>query len=105
MLKVFDEIRKHSGHSINRTKSQVFFSLNVEESLANSLSLKLGILRCDDLDKYLGVPLHAQESSKSTYAPLLDKLAKKVQNGDHLRISLVGRSTLASRFYPLSNSI
>lgn len=50
-----------SGQKVNLSKSQVFFSGNINDVDATSLSDSLGIAKTDDLGKYLGVPILHQQ--------------------------------------------
>ncbi|KAK5794098.1 hypothetical protein PVK06_035300 [Gossypium arboreum] len=46
-----------SGHKVNNQKSQIYFLAIVDNTVANEIREYLGVIRTDDLGKYLGVPL------------------------------------------------
>ncbi|KAE8729876.1 diacylglycerol O-acyltransferase 2-like [Hibiscus syriacus] len=51
---IFDQFIKFSGHSVNSSKSKVYFSNNVPNNLANDLCSMLGIQRALNLGTYIG---------------------------------------------------
>lgn len=67
-----------SEQKVNYSKSQIFFSANIYDEVANYLSKLAEIPLTKDLGKYLGVPLINQSKSKATYTELLDRFNKKM---------------------------
>lgn len=84
-----------SGQKVNFHKSQVFFSANVNDDLASSLSQALGVNITNDLGKYLGVPMLHQRVSKHPFSFILDKLKKKLSGWKASTLSFAGRGTLS----------
>lgn len=53
-----------------------------------------GMLPCDDLGLYLGVPLHNKRVTKHTYAHIVYKVKKKLASWKASNLSLAGRAML-----------
>lgn len=75
------------------SKISCFFSSNVQERDATSMSRALGIQITEDLGRYLGAPLIHQCVSASSYKFVLDKMRKKLSGWKaqsfHLREGLL----------------
>ena len=65
---------------MNKQKTRVFFSKNINHNIAKQLSEELGVSRTADLGKYLGVPLHHNWVSKNTYKGIMEKVQKKINS-------------------------
>lgn len=63
---------KAFGQKVNYAMSHIYFSPNITDEEAVSLSMVVGIPRTDNLDRYLGVPLLHQSVCKEIYVDLLD---------------------------------
>lgn len=76
-------------------KSKVFFSNNIRDDIAESLSHELGIDQTQDLGIYLGAPLLHQKISNNKFNFILDKMRKKLSMWKAKSLSFAGRLTLA----------
>lgn len=92
---IFHQFCEQLGQKINLHKSQVFFSSNVKDDMAISLSQALGINITKDLGKYLGTPMLHQRTSKHSFSYLLDRMKKKLTGWKAKTLSFAGRVTLA----------
>ncbi|XVF04810.1 hypothetical protein REPUB_Repub05bG0117600 [Reevesia pubescens] len=94
---IMDCVRKFSeasGLNISLNKSRMFVSPNVDRAVARSLSNACGISLTSDLGNYLGVPIIHNRVKKYTYAPLVDKVLKKLADWKGKVLSPAGRRTL-----------
>ena len=73
-----EEFSSCSNLVISPQKSKLFVSPNVSRQLAAELSKKSGIPLTADLGVYLGVPIVHGRASKELYAPLVDKVLKRL---------------------------
>ncbi|CAN1177927.1 LINE-1 retrotransposable element ORF2 protein [Linum perenne] len=85
-----------SGQTINKDKSRVFFSSNMNRRTSRAVSDLLGIAATQDLGRYLGVPLLHGRVKHSTYDFILSRLDVKLAGWKANNLSLAGRVTLAS---------
>lgn len=92
---ILHEFGSVSGQKVNLGKSQVFFSANVPERLANSLSQEIEIQATQDLGIYLGAPMLHQRISKNSFQFLIDRMRAKLSGWKAKNLSMAGRITLA----------
>ncbi|KAJ1418524.1 hypothetical protein SESBI_15821 [Sesbania bispinosa] len=83
------------GQMVNRDKSRVFFSKNIDQITAQGISNILSMDRTEDLGVYLGFPVLHGRISKNTYPPIIDKVRKKLVGWKASSLSMAGRITLA----------
>lgn len=83
-----------SGHKVSLMKSRMFASRNVHASRANQCRQALGIALSADLGKYLGVPLIHKRVTKATFAPVVDKVRKRLANWKGKFLSTIGKTVL-----------
>lgn len=95
MKTILHEFGSVSGQKVNLGKSQVFFSANVPERLADSLSQELEIQATQDLGIYLGAPMLHQRISKNSFQFLIDRMKAKLSGWKAKNLSMAGRITLA----------
>ena len=57
----------NSGAKVNKTKTHLFFSKNVQNSEASHIGNSLGFTITKDIGKYLGMPLLYSRVTKKTY--------------------------------------
>ncbi|OMO68562.1 reverse transcriptase [Corchorus capsularis] len=79
---------------VNFTKSLVYFSPNVSPQLVSSVVDQTCMSSCDDLGRYLGVPLLHRRVSRHTYDHLVDRVKKRLASWKANSLSLAGRATL-----------
>lgn len=83
-----------SGQKLSLAKSRVFFSKNVQDSLAGLISEKLGINQTHNLGMYLGVPLLHSRMTKDNFQFLIYKVKKKLSSWKVKTLSFAGRVSL-----------
>ncbi|KAH9751258.1 putative ribonuclease H protein [Citrus sinensis] len=83
-----------SGAKVNKQKSQVFFSKNVNPCNVRNIGTTLGFSVTTDLGNYLGMPLLHSRVSKATYHGILEKVERKLNGWSAKFLSLAGRITL-----------
>lgn len=83
-----------AGHKVQKSKTQVFFSSNVKDDMAQSICEKLGFTRVSFLGIYLGMPLIHGRLGVNSFQFLVDKGRNKLSSWDVQKLSLAGRFTL-----------
>uniref|UniRef100_A0A2C9U764 Uncharacterized protein n=1 Tax=Manihot esculenta TaxID=3983 RepID=A0A2C9U764_MANES len=91
--RVLETFYQCSGQNVNRTKSKVLFSKNVNSITRRNLSRILGVETVEDLGKYLGIPLFNSRVYKRTFHYIIDKRHTKFSSWEASKVSLVGRVT------------
>ncbi|KAK7245383.1 hypothetical protein RIF29_40223 [Crotalaria pallida] len=84
-----------SGHKINETKTSIFFSSNVDRSVANDIVNRSGFKWNKGIGSYLGSIDHGNRRKKECFKPLVDKLKNKLAGWKSSCLSLAGRTILA----------
>ncbi|KAH9685635.1 putative ribonuclease H protein [Citrus sinensis] len=72
--KVLDTFCLSSGEKVNRAKTQIFFSRNVQKDTIREIKNTLGFSVTKNLGKYLGMPILHSRVTKATYQEILDKV-------------------------------
>lgn len=75
---ILQKFRRCSGHKVNKSKSQVFFSTAVENVLATQITNTLKMERVDDLGRYLGVLIFHKCVTNSMYSFIIEKVRKRL---------------------------
>ncbi|KAH1081384.1 hypothetical protein J1N35_021145 [Gossypium stocksii] len=70
---ILDSFCYFSSQKVNKSKSQVFFSLNTPKDLAEAICNDVGFSCVDDMGIYLGMPLFHNRVTTSTFAFIVDK--------------------------------
>ncbi|KAF7843744.1 putative ribonuclease H protein At1g65750 family [Senna tora] len=84
-----------SGQKINKYKTKVYFSRNVNHTRISQICDHLGFSSTIDFRKYLGAPLHSNRVNKNTFSYITDKVDKRLGSWKEKSLSLAGRITLA----------
>ncbi|KAH1098665.1 hypothetical protein J1N35_015586 [Gossypium stocksii] len=84
-----------SGHRVSAGKSNIFFSKSTGDDVQKQISQLLGFQKVQNLGTYLGVPLLYDRITRNTLSFVVDKVRRKLQNWDAMKLSTVGRITLA----------
>ncbi|KAF7815200.1 reverse transcriptase [Senna tora] len=82
-----------SGLSINRTKSNIWFSPNTSVAMRNKASAGLHLKSVDKLGSYLGFPLGIKGRTRE-FAPILEKIKNRIQIWKAKHLSTAGKVTL-----------
>ncbi|XP_039014644.1 uncharacterized protein LOC120144710 [Hibiscus syriacus] len=80
-----------SGQKINIQKTTIYYSMNVDSSLKNSISASFGFQEVQNLGKYLGVPLLHSRITKSSYSYIVSRVRDKLSGWTAKTLSLAGR--------------
>lgn len=94
LYQVIDEYCSTSGQQVNKSKSSVYFGVNVPESLSIQLTATLGMERVGDSRLYLGVPAIWGKSKKNGLAYIKGRLLGKIQGWKCTTLSQAGREVL-----------
>ncbi|GLU03918.1 hypothetical protein SLE2022_210890 [Rubroshorea leprosula] len=94
--KVLDFFCERSVQKINKEKSRILFSRNVDPNTRGSLSSLLGFRYTNDLGKYLVIPISAKKASKYNCNFILHKIRAKLSGWKSIFFSMAGRTTLVS---------
>ncbi|GKV13109.1 hypothetical protein SLEP1_g24176 [Rubroshorea leprosula] len=81
---------ERSGQKINKEKSRILFSRNVDSNTRDLLSSLLGFRHTNDLGKYLGIPISAKKASKDNCSFILDKIRAKLSGWKSKFFSMAG---------------
>ena len=76
--KVLERFCGASGQKVNLEKFVIFFSENVHQDLANSISHESGIKGTKQLGKYLGMPVLQKRINKETFGEVIEKVSSKL---------------------------
>ncbi|GLT36867.1 hypothetical protein SLA2020_112150 [Shorea laevis] len=93
---ILDFFCLRSGQSVNRQKSSILFSKNVDQASREAICSTLGYNPTDDLGKYLGIPISAQKLNKSKWQFVVDKVRGKLTSWKSKFLSFAGHTTLAN---------
>lgn len=77
LLKVFCVV---FGHKVNDSKTNMFFSKGVEESLTDVICLTFGFQKVNYLGLYFGIPLFHKSVTNSTLQFIVEKVRRKLQS-------------------------
>ncbi|KAL0446066.1 UNVERIFIED_CONTAM: hypothetical protein Slati_1734500 [Sesamum latifolium] len=83
-----------SGLQINKHKSAMVFSRNVEEDTRTALTQILGISVVSKHEKYLGLPTVLGRSKKEMFDTIKDRIWKKLHTWSSKKLSQAGRAVL-----------
>lgn len=84
-----------SGQKINFNKSSIYFSPNISDQVAKSLSSIIGIPRTSELGCYLGHQVVHKGWNERAQTLLIDKVRKRLEGWKSKCLSRAGRVTLA----------
>ncbi|KAJ4822002.1 hypothetical protein Tsubulata_036438 [Turnera subulata] len=83
-----------SGQKVSASKTQIFFSTNVPDSVREQFHSGLGYTITDDLGTYLGVPLIHRRVTRQTYVGVLERVSRRLSSWQSHLLSFAGRVTL-----------
>ncbi|KAK5770908.1 hypothetical protein PVK06_047065 [Gossypium arboreum] len=92
---ILERFWTYSGHRINVRKTNIFFSIGVDEIMSNQISRFMGFQKFQNLGIYLGIPLLHSRITKGTLEFVVEKVRAKLQSWDVKQLSIAGRLTLA----------
>ncbi|EEF39507.1 conserved hypothetical protein [Ricinus communis] len=90
---------KASGQRINKSKSEILFSPNIDTTTREAISGILNIKESESLKKYLGIPTSWERAKTRAFNFLVDRLSAKLQNWKGCPFSLSEREAEGKFFY------
>ncbi|XP_042954568.1 uncharacterized protein LOC122290977 [Carya illinoinensis] len=91
LLKVYEEA---SGQTLNKEKTSVFFSSNTRVETKNFILQQINGSRCNNYNKYLGLPTIVGRSKYNTFQSLKEKVWRRVNSWKHRFLSTAGKEIL-----------
>ena len=91
---VLNDFRAKSSQIISATKSQVFFSPNVDLDQREALSNLLGFTPTSNLGKYLGFPFKHPGNRRQDFSFVLDRVKKKLAGWKEKLLSMARKMVL-----------
>lgn len=89
ILEVLNKYEQASGQQINRDKTQIFFSTNMERSIQES-----GVSTITQYEKYLGLPLFVGRAKKQSFSYIRERIWHKMQGWKEKILSQANREVL-----------
>ncbi|ONK78423.1 uncharacterized protein A4U43_C02F18610 [Asparagus officinalis] len=83
-----------SGQKVNKQKTNIMFSKNIDEAVASNILLYSGFSRTNDLGRYLGIDITNGRRKVQRYNDLLEKISRKFAGWKASCLSMAGRMTL-----------
>jgi hypothetical protein len=83
-----------SGQLVNYNKSEIIFSMKVQQKYRGVITKILPMPIVDHFNKYLGQPTHIGRSKTQVFNYIQDKVWKKLKGWKEKNISFAGRGTL-----------
>lgn len=94
MKQLLNKYEEASGQAINMSKSEIFFSSNVDPVRRGSLSQMLGVMENMGSGKYLGLPSVVGRKKKAVFNFIEDKIWRKINSWGGKVLSKAGREVL-----------
>lgn len=82
------------GQAINYLKSTIFYSSNTPQNLRGGLNTTLGVHKCMDHDRYLGLPFLMGRSKRSIFSFLKTALSARLSGWDNMFLSRADKEVL-----------
>jgi hypothetical protein len=95
VLHCLDTFCQASGQKINRNKTCVYFSKNVDTQLREDILHHTGFNQVNSLGMYLGANLDPGRSLRGKFNHIVNKIQRKLNGWKQQCLSLAGRITLA----------
>lgn len=95
ILRVLNLFCSTSGHSINREKTNMFFSINVAVGTINEIAQCTGFSISHSIGKYLGVFYHGGKGKKDNSKGIIEKMDSKLAGWKSQCLSMADQITLA----------
>jgi len=91
---ILDQYERASGQQVNFGKSSVVFSKAIPQSRSDEILITLDMQEVLSHEKYLGLPTHIGRSKKKGFAPIKDRIAKRIKDWLGKNLSWAGREVL-----------
>ncbi|CAM8999905.1 unnamed protein product [Rhodiola kirilowii] len=94
LKKILEDYEYLSGQKINLSKSEAFFSPNVQQECREQLGGILGIASVQHHSKYLGLPLAVGQRKSDIFRYIIDKVWSRVNGWKEKLLSIAGKEVL-----------
>ena len=94
VLDILDTYEQASGQQINRGKTQLFFSTNIEQHIRNKISDLFGVPAVSQYEKYLGLPSFVGRAKKQSFSYIRERVWSKIKGWKEKLFSQAGREVL-----------
>lgn len=88
---ILDSYEKVSSQQINFDKSVIFFSSNVEDSVAHRIVNQLGVRSLTSMERCLGLPTLVGRNKRGAFSHLCDRMRSKVSGWANYFLSQGGK--------------
>ena len=79
VLEILEEYERASRQRVNRSKTALFFSKFIAAETKHSIKLALGVLKCMQYERYLGLPSFVGKRKKASFNYIEEKVLRKLQ--------------------------
>ena len=94
VLEILEEFERVSGQRVNRSKIALFFSTFIAARTKRSIKLALGVPKCMQYERYLGLPSFVGKGKKASFNYIKEKVWQKLQGWEGKLLSQVHREVL-----------
>ena len=94
MKLILDQYERASGQQVNFSKSSMVFSKAIPQSRRDEILITLDMWEGLSHEKYLGLPTHIDRFKKKAFAPIKDRIAKRIKRWLGKNLSWAGREVL-----------
>jgi hypothetical protein len=88
------DISKHPGQRLNRDKTSIFFSRNIEETVKRHILTVAGVQATNSFEKYMGLPSLVRRSRRRAFMSVKDRIWNRISNWKNKFLSHVGKEIL-----------
>ena len=94
ILEILHQYERASGQQINREKTQLFFSTNIDQAMQELIKTKIGVLATHHIESYLGLPTFVGRGKKKSFSYLRERIWHKMQGWKEKLLSQGGWEVL-----------
>ncbi|GLT67726.1 hypothetical protein SLA2020_400130 [Shorea laevis] len=94
VINCLDRFCSFSGQKVNVHKSKILFSPNTDRQSIESICSITRMAATNDLERYLGVPIHCRRGTRNTYRNVVKKVQDRLSLWKANQLSFAGRQVL-----------